>query len=608
MPVKQYKNRTEVKEKYKWDLEAMLQGKKPEELAEKFKKMFKELIEIKDSKYESKEAFLKALKKEDEVQKLAYILENWSFNKASENIVEPTINAFAQEFQFMFYNLNQEMGPEEPRIFANQAKIEKWLKEKEFVPYRSTYARIFETKKHQLPKAIQEFRVAESRADIHADEVFNILTDVEMEYGFAKNSKGKKIEVTRANRFALLKHPDAQVRKSSSLAYKKAYLKNKESLANLLYQHLKHATTWSKLQKFDNVIDSLVFGDRSSEKLLLSLYDSVQSHKNLQKEYRTIWNKAYKVKYKQAPTKYDYFMPLVNVQAEYSIEEMQKEVLASFAPFGEEYTDMIKKAFDERWVDYQPITNKRSGAYSISNTYSLDKKYILLNNDGSLESMETLAHELGHSMHSYFSDKHNHIREANYKIFVAEIASIFNELMLFDHLLNTSKDDKLKFKIRQQIAEGFFATTFRQTQWSNYEYDVYKAIEAGKPVSTYKQLAEIYYGTVQKYSAKPPKYKEDDQYASIMVPHFYYGFYVYKYAIGQLCANIFFQRYKEQGPKALEDYINNFLAAGSKLTPLEVLKANGIDLEDPKTYEAGFAPAYENVKELKKLAKKLFKI
>lgn len=607
MPVKQYKNRKDVPDKYKWDLESMLQGKTPEQLIKEFEKLFKDLIAVKDSKYESKEAFLKALKKEDELSKISYILQNWAFNKLSENLVDGQANAFAQNFQFLAYNLAQELGPEEPRIFANQKNIEKWLEGKEFEVYRSTYARIFETKKHQLPKAIQEFRVAESRADIHAEQTFAILTDAETDFGFATDSKGKEIKVTRANVMALAKHKDKKVRKTSSLSFRQGFLNHKETLSNLLYQHFKHTTTWAKLEKFDSTIDYLLFDDRSSEKLLLSLYQSVQNNKQIRKQYKDLYSKAYKVKYKEAPTKYDMKMPLVDVQSEYTIETMQKEVLNAFKPFGKEYTDVIEKAFAEKWIDYQPVDNKRSGAYSIGETYSLDKKYILMNNEGTIYSMETLAHELGHSMHSYFSDKANHIREAGYKIFVAEIASIFNELMLFDHMLKTSDNDKLKFKIRQQIAEGFESTVFRQVQWSNYEYDLYKAIEEGKPVSTFKQIAEVYYENSKKYAVKIDKFKEEDQFAAIYVPHFYYDFYVYKYAIGQLVANIFFQRYKEHGPKALEEYVEKFLSAGSRLTPLEVLKANGIDLEDPKTYEAGFAPAYENIKELNKLAKKLFK-
>lgn len=608
MAVKQYKNRKDIPNKYKWDLEDMLKGKDIRDLVKEFETLFKKLIEVKESKFATKESFLASLKLEDKLLGMQLIIENYMMNKSSENVVDSEINSLSEEIEFIAHQLAEQMGPEEPRIFANESKIKKYLKEPEFEPYRSSYKKFWETKKHQLPKAIQEFRIGESRADINVEEVFNILTDSEIEFGYATSSKGKKIKVTHANKLSLSKNKDKMVRKTAEDSYEKGYLKHKESLSNILFQTFKNTAVWAKLEKFDSVIDMLVFADKSSDKLLLSLYEAVKSHKDLPSEYAKLWRKAYEIRYKEKPTRYDAFMPLVKVKGEWTIEEMQQIILEAFKPYGKEYTDVVKKAFNENWIDYQPVANKHSGAYACGGTYSFDKKYILMNNDGSFESIETLAHELGHAMHSYFSDKHNHIREASHSAFVAEIASIFNELMLFDHVLKTSDNDKFKFQIRQQMAEGFKSPVFRQVRFSNYEYNLYKAIEQGKPMSTYKQLAELYYETSKDYFVKPSKYKEDNQLEAVIVPHYYYGFYVYKYAIGQLVANIFFERYKKHGQVALQEYVDKFLKEGSRMDPLEILKANGIDLEDPKTYEEGFAPAYENIKELKKLASKIFKI
>ena len=211
-------------------------------------------------------------------------------------------------------------------------------------------------------------------------------------------------------------------------------------------------------------------------------------------------------------------------------------------------------------------------------------------------------------MHSYFSDKHNSLSNSNYKIFVAEIASIFNELMLYDHILTNSDNDELKFKIRYEMMSGFDATVRRQVAWSKYEYNLYKEIEEGKPYSSYSAIAKLYFESLKPFNVwKDKELVEDEQYASVYVPHFYYGFYVYKYAIGQLVANIFFGKYKKEGPEALQEYIKKFLSAGGSDFPLNILKNAGVDLNDPKTYKFGFDAARENLAELEKLGDKIFK-
>ena len=609
MKAKQYKNRKEVPVKYKWDLEDILQGKTYDYWIKELKSVSKKLFDTKKTKFDSEADFLKTLKLEDRQMEVAFKLDNYNSNYLSVNVIDPVVLKRGQELSFLIFDINKKMGPTKPELFKNEKKITKWLESPKFADYVSDYKDLFETKKHQLSKVIQQHEANTSMGNQHVSDIFETLTNSEMEYGFATTTTGKKIKITQANRTKLAEHKDAKVRKTSSIEYSKAYLRHKGSLSNMLYQHFRTATVDAKVLKHKGVIEYLVFGDRGSDKLLQSLYTGVQNNLDVFKAYNKLHKRIYKAKFGKAITKYDYSVQLLNIKTEYTIEEQQKLVIDSTKPFGKEYNDVVKRAMKEKWVDYATVDNKRSGAYSIGASFGLDKKYILMNNEGSIRSAETLAHEMGHSMHSYLSDTNNGIRDSQYNIFVAEIASIFNELMLFDHILKTTDDDKLKFKIRQQMATGFEGTVHRQLMWSNYEYDVYKAIEAGTPLSSYESLAKVYYENFKKYSVTKPKpFKAENQWASIMVPHFYYGFYVYKYAIGQLVANIFFQRYKEQGKESLQDYIKNFLSVGSKNNPIETLRLAGVDLEDEKTYEVGYQAARDNVKELNILAKKLFKI
>lgn len=604
---KQYKNRDEVPSNQKWDLSFLLEGKKIEDRIKELISITEQLVPIKDSKYEDKESFLKSLQLEDKQIALYFKVHNYLSNWQSELVAAPEPVKHQQTLAFEMDKLNKEIGPENPRIFKHEKQIREWIQDPRFAPYKNTFERILETKKHQLPKEIQEYRVQAARGDISVSTPFSILTNAELQFPKAKDSKGKEHDVNHSTYSTLMKSKDKDLRKNAALAYRQGYLNVKETLSNFIFQHFKAATVEAKLKKFNNTIEYLIYSDRSSEKLLLSLYKAVQENVPTLKKARNIHKKIYKAKYDVKMTKYDTLLPIVSVKSEMSIEEQKNLVRESLIPMGKEYLSIIDKAMNENWVDFATYPGKRTGAYSIGASYGLDKKLILMNNTEDIRSAETLAHELGHSLHSYFSDKNNPIRDSRYQIFVAEIASIFNELMLFDHVLKTSKDDKLKLQIIHQIVGGFDGTVFRQTEWSNYEYNLYNAIEKGVPVATYSAVSKVYLENAKKYTTSPEKeLKPEDGYSSIRVPHFYYGFYVYKYAIGQLCANIFFQRYKEKGIEALQDYIKNFLSLGGSKTPLETLKHNGIDLEDPKTYETGFRAFEENVAEYERLAKKVY--
>ncbi len=211
-------------------------------------------------------------------------------------------------------------------------------------------------------------------------------------------------------------------------------------------------------------------------------------------------------------------------------------------------------------------------------------------------------------MHTYFSEQAQSLRNSNYTIFVAEIASTFNELLLHDYFLSTSTNDKLKFEILTQKIKGFNGTVFRQIQFSNYEFDLYEALDKGKPIGSYDALAKMYYENRKKYQNNVShNFSPKEEIESIIVPHYYYGFYVYKYAIGQLVASVFFERYKQVGPSALSAFID-FLKSGGSKNNLELLKEAGIDLMDPNVYIRGFNVHKDNIKQWVNLGKKIFKI
>jgi len=252
-----------------------------------------------------------------------------------------------EKFSFEVYQLNLEEGPELPRIFKNEAKIKKYLKNPKLKNYVTGYERIFETKKHQLPSVIQEYRTKASRGDMEVSKPFSILTDAELQFEDAIDSKGKKHKLNHSTLQALTKHKDAKLRKDAIIKYRKAYINVKQTLSNFIFQHFKSETVEAKLRKFKNTIDYLVFSDRSSEDLLKSLYSATKNNKHLKAKARAVHKKIYKAKFGKTPTKYDLNVPLVSIKGEYTIEQHKEMVLNSIKPFGSEYSTIAKKALSE---------------------------------------------------------------------------------------------------------------------------------------------------------------------------------------------------------------------------------------------------------------------
>ncbi len=607
--MKEYKKYSDIPKEYRFDLDYLLEGNKIEDLISKYFDLIEIDIAEKDSKYESSVSYLNHIKNSEVANILANKIFNYISNNISVNVVSQEFNKLQDDLEFKLFEFNKRLGSETNRFFDNEKKLREWVNLPTFKNYKKDIIFVLDGKKHKLPNQIEEFIKKISRAEISASDVFSILYNSELNYKEAISKNGKKTKITLANRTSLLKSKDESIRKSTFNNWNDAYLQHKGTFANLLYQHFKNISTWSFERNYSSSIEALIDEDQVDKNLLTTLYDSVQSNNHHFQRFYNLKKSFFVSKFNKPMKPWDSMLPLVDANVDYTIEEMQKKVHKSLRPMGQEYQDKVKEMFDDRWIDYIPVDNKRSGAYSIGGSYGLDKKYILMNFDGSIRSVATLAHEIGHSMHSYFSDNEQPINLASYPIFLAEIASIFNELMLQDYLLSNTKDEKLKFHLLSEAIEDFEGTVRRQTMWSNYEYDLYNLIDEGKSLSTFDAIKEVYAKNAKKYEIKKnQKFDKDSQLiTSVIVPHFYYDFYVYKYSIGFIVANTFFQKYKKNGLIALENYINKFLKAGGSDWPADLLKDAGIDLYDSHIYNEAFNVLQEKIDEYEKIGKKLFK-
>ncbi|WP_261368926.1 M3 family metallopeptidase [Mycoplasma struthionis] len=557
--MKKYKSYDQIENKYRFDLEAILENKTLDELKKEFFLLFDKLIEIKDSKYENIENYLKSIELSKQLGIINNKISNYLSNNINTNLVNQKYLVLLAEFEKEVTEKNKLLGSEINRLKKYENKIREYLKDPRLNEVKKDIEASFETLEHKLNDEVEEYLIKSSAADTDLSELFAILTDSEVLYGFV-NKNNKKIKITNANIGLLRKDKDEKVRKDAHVNYLKGFIKHKHSLSFMLYNHFKELSVDALIRNFSSTVESFLLADHVDKKLLNILYTQVQNKMPLIKKYYDAYKKFYKARFKKDIRRWDWSYPIFSIKNKYSIEEAKDIVLEALKIMPQEYNNIVKKALNENWVDFISVPSKITGAYSIGESYGLNKKYILMNFDYTLSSVNTLAHEMGHSLHSYFSDTYQPYFRSKYPIFLAEIASIFNELMLNDYLVKNAKSDKEKFMLLNQSIDDFIATVIKQTEWSNYEYDLYEAVDKQMPVNTFEALENIYLNNAKKYSTTN-KYNKPNDIAtinSVIVPHYYYGFYVYKYAIGYICANVFFNQYKLKGIDGLNEYINKF--------------------------------------------------
>lgn len=606
--LKKYNSYSDVEEKYKWDIEDILGNKTYQQLEDEYFDLYSKIIEIKDSKYNSLDQYVEYIELSKKFLILGNRISNYLDNKLNINIVDPTINKIISLFETKSQEYAKKLGSEANRIFQHKDKIKTWINDNRLIEVKKDLEATLQELDHKLSDDVENYLNDTASGSPVPEDIFSIISDSEVDFGNVL-IKNKKIKITEGNRIALLKNKDEQVRKDVYFNYLNGYLKNKQSLARLLYQHIKEISVNALYRKYNSSLESILLQDHVDKKLLSIIYDAVQKHMYIFKKYNNAKKQFFKAKFNKKLEKWDYFLDLVNVKSSYTIEEAQKILLDVISIMPYEYPEVVKKAIDERWVDYINVPSKRSGAYSIGGAAGMKKIYILMNFDGTLESVNTLCHEMGHSMHSYFSNKCQSPLRSSYPIFLAEIASIFNELLLNDYLISKSKNIQQQFYLLDLSINDFIGTVLRQTMWSNFEFDLYNAIDENKPLNTYEEIEKLYVENEKKYSTTSKSIKLGDprNVYSVMVPHFYYYFYVYKYALGYIVANVFLQKYKQEGQEALKNYINKFLSAGDIDWPANILKDAGVDIYNEDIYNLAFEVLNQKVDKYIKLGKKIFK-
>lgn len=472
----------------------------------------------------------------------------------------------------------------------------KYLDENEELKrYERLIKEIIKNKVHILSKEEENILANYSEIFNNSENTYDILTNTEFNFGTLKDENGKEQEMTDSNYTLFLKSKNEDVRKQAfDLMYKK-YKEFLNTIGELYISRVKQDTITAKLRKYSSSLERAVDNDDSNLKVYNSLIEAVHSEINANHEFIKLKKELLK---KDEMHIYDVYVNPIEVEDdEITFEEAKDEVLNALDVLGDEYISKLKEAFDNRWIDVYPKENKRGGAYSMG-VYGVHP-FVLDNFVSRKRDVSTVAHELGHSMHSYYSSKTQNVIDANYTIMIAEIASTTNEILLAKYQINNEKDKKKKAEIIYELLEMIRATLFRQAMFAEFEKSVHERIENGEVLSS-DDLSEIYYKLNVEYFGKDCVIDEQIKYEWARIPHFYTPFYVYKYATGVSVAIIIATNILSKKEGYVEKYIN-MLKQGCTKKAVELLKMVDVDLEDINTYKGAIDFYRELTKELKKL-------
>ena len=574
--------REEIKEADKWDLGSIYKSledyNKDYEIA---KSNINKLKEMQGTFLNNSTAFKNFLLLDSDTSRLMGKLSTYSARKYDEDTGNSTYQELYGKINNLYQYYNEATSFAVPMILEKDKEtIISYLdKEEELKDYRHTILDILRYKEHTLSKEEEHIISAYSKVLDSSSDTADYLMDTDMKFGNIKDENDKEIELTSSNYSALLYSKNRRVRKDAFINYHKVYGNFKNTLTSTLAATCEALSVSCKLKNYNSSIEASLFDDYIPVNLYNNLIKVV--HDNLPTLY-----KYFDVKKKMLGLDefhlYDGYAQVVNdIDKKYSFDMGEKLVKEALSVLGDEYSRELDKAFKEGYIDKYPNLNKRSGAYS-SGSYDT-KPFVLLNYTSEYNDVSTLAHELGHSMHTYFSNHYNSYENSSYPIFLAEIASTVNELLLSYYMEENADSEDEKIAILNERLDLFKATIFRQTMFAEFEKYIHELTDKGE-ILTSDNICNYYYELNKLYFGPNVVVDDEVRYEALRIPHFYTPFYVYKYATGLSIASYIVKNILNNTPKFKEKYIE-FLKSGGRDYPLEVLKIIDIDLTDTKVFD-----------------------
>lgn len=472
-------------------------------------------------------------------------------------------------------------------FFTDEYAKEVLLSEK-FATFKHMLKDLFRFKEHTLSPEIEEILASTRIMAETPNKVYSMLNDVDSNYGMIENEKGEEVPLTSGNFIVFLQSKDRELREKAYKQYYSYYRKHKNTTSTLYSSKVKSNVFYAQTKKYPSSLEAALFELNVDKKVYTNLIETV--HKYLPEYYKYL-EKRKNILGVDKLHFYDLYVSLVeSSERKIPYDEAKKEVLESVKILGDDYVKYANECFDNNWIDVYENKGKVSGAYSWG-SYT-GHPYIMLNYNDTTDSLFTLAHELGHAMHSHYSNINQDFENAGYTIFLAEIASTFNESILMDYSLERSKDEDEKKHLVNYFLEQFKGTIFRQTMFAEFEMKAHELAEKGVTLTT-ETLSDIYVELLELYFGGLVEIDEEIRYEWTRIPHFYNSFYVYQYATGFSAALAFNALVKENGECAVEKYKGMLKSGGSDYS-LEILKKAGVDM----TSEKPISLALDKFKEL----------
>ena len=590
--------REDVKEELTWRLEDIYESEdKWEEDLKSCEKLGDELASFAGKLSGSARTLLEFFKLYEKSELMQSAIYGYAHMRHDQDTSNTKYTGMYQRAYSALVQMSEKVAFLEPEILEmSDETVEQFYKEEaELENYRVTITEIRRLKAHILNKEMEELLASAGEVLGASQNSYGMLSNADMKFPEVKDGKGENVQLSDG-RFVPIQHSkDRVLRKNAFEAYYNRYADYKNTWAAMYSGEVKGRIFKAKARKYDNIFEAAVDHNNVSPLVCDRLFEAVHDNMDKMHKYVSLRKKLLGV---DELHMYDVYVDMIpEFDMKVSYEEAKEMSLKALAPLGEDYLEIVKKAYEERWIDVPENEGKRGGAYS-SGVYGVHP-YMLLNYNDTLNDVFTLVHEMGHSMHTWYSEHAHNVFDSSYKIFVAEVASTTNEMLLFHYLKNNAKDDKEKAFIINHLLESFKSTMFRQTMFEEFERKSGKMAEDGEPL-TADSLSQLYYDLNLEYFGKDMNMDDLIRYEWCRIPHFYYNFYVYQYATSFAAAVAIANRIMKGEEGVVEAY-KNFLSSGCTQDPVSLLKIAGVDLTTKAPLEEALQVFGEAIEEMESL-------
>lgn len=594
-------NRSDVKVEDTWDLSKLFSSVSEfNNTYDMVKEEIEDFIKYKDYDLTNKNNLLEVMDKSYEIERVLDRLSAYTsllFDEDTTNSESLSLKGRVSNLYDLYSNNSYFLVPNLLKI--DYSVIKDMLSDERLKGYERVFENIFRYKKYTLSDKEEELLSKIGKMLGNNYDTYEMIKDADISFD-SIIVDGKEQELNNSNYTLYIEDKNRDVRKSTFKSLYKTYKQFKESFASTLYGNVKEDVVSAKIRGYSSAMEESLYHDELNMSVYNNLVDTINKHMDVVYKYYDLKKNILGLDELHL---YDVYTPIVvDYDKKYDFEEAKKIVLDTVSVLGEDYVNTLRQGYIDRWVDIYPNKGKRTGAYS-GGCYD-SYPYILLNYQNKFDDVSTLIHESGHSMHSHYSREANSYPYGYYSIFVAEVASTVNELLLSKYMYKHSKDKKEKLFILNRLMALFRATIYRQTMFAEFEKDIYDMVENDE-VLTSDLLCDKYYNINKKYFGNNVVIDDEIRYEWERIPHFYYNFYVYKYATGLSAACYIVNRILSGEENAVNDYIN-FLKCGKSKSPLDSLLVAGVDLSDSKVIEEAVKMFDDTIEEFKKLYSEVY--